>query len=308
MKILGKEAAKSLLNMIVADICGKRELATVDRGFALDLLVKELKKDPKILSFILSKDPAKINRSEKYKSLVKKVRAVLRKTYGVFTTSKTTKRDELLRTLKEKMSRTDSIGDSIEEHKAVLEAHLSTKERMEIYPELYWKIWELTDKPYDIIDLGSGLNPLSFPWMGLEKVNYLATEMSQSDCDFLNSYFESAKKFGMYGLAIKMNLQDIKEKPELLKSLPKSWLCLMLKLLDTIELGKGHKLSSKIIESVPARWVVVSFPTQTIGKRKMGRRENILWLEDFCEKNKYNINKFKLGEELFYVIDKVVKE
>ena len=73
------------------------------------------------------------------KVLVKDARAKLRLIYGLF--------------------RTKQKGP-------VLERHASTRERLPYYGELYNHIFEITGTPKVILDLGCGVNPFSYKYLG----------------------------------------------------------------------------------------------------------------------------------------------
>ena len=47
----------------------------------------------------------------------------------------------------------------------------STKERIDYYPKIYSEIFRIAGKPGIIADLGCGVNPFSFPYMNLKKLN-----------------------------------------------------------------------------------------------------------------------------------------
>jgi hypothetical protein len=304
MEILNREFPDSSIARIVSDIKQKPELRALDEAFVTELLVKELTQAPKLIDFILKHEPRTLDRSEKYKKLIKSVRAKLRKTYGMFLTKEFRKQKRLLHDLREAVLKTDIPMHAIEKYKALLRTHVSTKERLDIYPELYWKIWEITAKPRKVIDISAGLNPFSFPWMGLNNVDYLATELNKTDVDLLNEYFEF-KRFGLYGLAIQLDLQQAIKRPEMLQGLPKSDVCFLFKVLDTLEeFAKGHKASEVLIANVPVRWVVASFPTRTIGGKRSMSSKKRTWIEQMCKRLGYTFKHFVLKNEAFYVIDK----
>lgn len=303
MKILNRDISGTIISKLISDIRNKPQFKNVDENFIKELLKKELEKDSKLLDFLIKHEIKSLDRSDKYKKIIKSVRAVLHKSYGVFLTKEAKKLDGLMLELKHAIDKADNPVKTVDEHTAVLNTHRSTKERLEIYPKLYWAIWTITGKPRRIIDLASGLNPLSFPWMGLNNVDYLATELNKSDCDFLNEYFGTMRKFQLFGLAIQLDLQQVSKKPDVLKGLPQSDVCFLFKVLDTIELTNSHKISEIIVSTVPAKWVVASFPIKTIGKKPMSSTRHV-WIEKMCQRLGYKFKRLLLGNESFYIIDK----
>ncbi len=63
---------------------------------------------------------------------------------------------------------------------SLLSEHASTHERLPILEQFYRQIFTVTGEPETILDLACGLNPLSFPWMGLPtSVRYYAYDLNQ---------------------------------------------------------------------------------------------------------------------------------
>lgn len=72
----------------------------------------------------------------------------------------------------------------------VLLQHASTAERIPLMPEFYSRLFAVTGKPTQILDLACGLHPLAFPWMGLPTtVHYHAYDILQPRVDFINHFF-----------------------------------------------------------------------------------------------------------------------
>ena len=166
---------KKLTKIILEDIKKKRELATIEDKFVIEKIINHLNSNTKLKRFLMNHEPKNVRRSSKYKTLVKKIRAELRKVYGVYATKETKIRKECLKN---------------KDYDTILKSHLSTKERLKIYPILYRKIWEITGKPKSILDLACGMNPFSFKYMRLKNAKYLAIELSKEDCGFINKFFK----------------------------------------------------------------------------------------------------------------------
>ena len=181
----------------------------------------------------------------------------------------------------------------------VLKTHLSTKERLPYYSELYSDIFKITKKPKSILDLGCGLNPFSIPWMGLKNIKYIATDISKEDLNFINKFFKIIK---IDGKVKELDLVKIK-KENVLKQFPKVNICFLFKVFESIELTKGHKLSELIIINVKANFVIVSFPTKTLLNKpmKMTKRP---WLERMLKRLNYNYEIYETGNEIYYIVTK----
>jgi len=73
---------------------------------------------------------------------------------------------------------------------SLLSEHASTRERLPILQQFYQQIFAVTGKPDTILDLACGLNPLSFPWMGLpESVHYYAYDLNRPRLTLIHKFF-----------------------------------------------------------------------------------------------------------------------
>jgi 16S rRNA (guanine(1405)-N(7))-methyltransferase len=81
----------------------------------------------------------------------------------------------------------------------LLASHASTRERLKILDEFYPRLFSLTGAPHTILDLACGLNPLTFPWMGLPPdTYYYAYDIHRPRVTLINRFFELA---GLHPLA-----------------------------------------------------------------------------------------------------------
>lgn len=303
MKVLGKEIPGEVWRVLVSGVKEKKQLAATEDKIVEELLEKELQKDSKLVDFFSKAKAKTVNRSGRYEELVKKIRSILHRSYGTFQTKGFDRREKILNELRILSGRKREIAPTIELHKELLRTHKSTAERLNIYQELYWKLWEIVGKPRRIIDLGAGLNPLSFPWMGLWLVEYLAIELNQADCDFLNNYFDVVKYYGLKGLAIPMDLTKVAEKPELLSGFPRFDVAFLFKLTDSLEHTQSHKISEEVMKAVPADWLIVSFSTKTLSKKPMNSTRHV-WIEKTCQRLGWDFKKLTMKSESFYIIRK----
>lgn len=271
-----------MLNEFVREIKKKKTLRNLDDSFVRSLTEEYLGNNKKLyLKLLEHKKPLK---SREFKILLKDIREKLHEIYGVFDLGK---KDI------EKFKKFKKIDDEfIDLHVSLLKKHKSSFERVNDYEKIYSKIFEITGKPSSILDLGCGLNPLSFIFMKLKKVDYYASELSGKDASFLNDYFKIMKKFGLNGKAFSCDLIHAKE-------LPKEDVVFMFKLIDTLESLKKN-ISYELIDKVKAKYLVVSFSLVSIGGRtKLPERG---WFLKLLREKKLNYETFKVNEELFYVI------
>ncbi len=177
------------------------------------------------------------------------------------------------------------IGDELN-----LESHKSTKERLEYYDYIYKKIFDITGKPKRILDLGAGLNPLSYK--SIKDVYFIATELTDYDFDKIKEIF---KKDRIKGEVIKLDLFNYEK-------LPEADVCFMFKLLDIIE-TKGHKLAEKLIKDADCKYIVISFSVIDVKGRKM-KYPKRMWFEVMVKRLGFNFNTFEISNEIFYVVGK----
>ncbi len=72
----------------------------------------------------------------------------------------------------------------------LLSEHASTHERLPILEQFYRQIFTVTGEPDTILDLACGLNPLSFPWMGLPTgVRYYAYDLNRPRLALIHKFF-----------------------------------------------------------------------------------------------------------------------
>ena len=264
-----------VLHKLQEKIQEKKELSGIAKTLVRKEILLYLHREPKAKTVL---DQFKNPRSAVYKSVIKDVRALLRRKYGLFHAE-------------------NVVGTK----SGTLAAHSSTSERLSFYPQLYEHIFSITGKPQVMVDLGCGLNPLSLPLMNLHHITYYAYDVNETDLHIVQIFFDryKTKHQGFNGHVAVLDLFDIEQ----LSSLPTSDVCFLFKVTDLLDAGKGHKASEKVISTVPARFVVVSFPTKTMSGKPMNapRRR---WMEWMCQRIGYEYTILEFENEIFYVIEK----
>jgi len=237
---------------MIEDIKGKKY--KVPDTFVKYLLDYYLKRNISMKKFL---DKPK---SKKYKKIVRDVRGLLHKVTGAYFSKK-----------------------------KGLEKHASSRERMEFYKKLYKKIFNITGKPKSILDLGCGLNPLSYKLMDVS-AKYYAYDLDERNISEVEKYFVKNKIKG------KAKVVNILEK----KTFEKTDVAFLFKLLDVVDF-KGHKNAEDLIRKLKSKWIIVSFSTLTLGRRKM-KHPKRGWFEIMLERLRLSYVKFSEKNEVFYVI------
>ncbi len=251
-----KDPAPMILRQLIAAIKKKKELRHLDNSFIGGQIEAYFRHHPH-LQRSLSRP-----KSENYKKIIKGIRASLRRSAGLF-------------------------------HGSTIQTHPSTRERLPLYRQLYQKIWEITGKPESILDLGCGLNPLSFQFMGLDDVTYHAYDVDEQIAAVINKFFRTKKIGGMASVRDVTTASDF----------PPTDICFLFKMTDILEKGKGHKATEAMITKIPAKFIVVSFPTVTMSGKPMNfpRRR---WIELMCARLGHTFTVLQFSREIFYVVEK----
>jgi 16S rRNA (guanine(1405)-N(7))-methyltransferase len=278
-----KECSRWEMEKIIDDIKKKKEFSGLNNNLVVDRLNETLRQNPKLNEFLVR------DRSEGYKKIVKLTREKLHKAYGVFQENKSQ-----VQKLLDELQSTENEHEIFSIHRMLLSSVLSTKERLEFYEEMYKGIFELTGWPRSILDLGCGFNPMSFPFMGVDEVDYYAYDINEEDVEILNRYF------GIMG-------DDISGKARLFKfgdstQFPKADVCFLFKVLDILD-AKGHKKSEELIESLDCKWIVASFSTKTVSGRPMEHAHRG-WMDQMLKRRGHEFKILEFENEIFYVIKK----
>lgn len=287
MVITKKHIEPEQIGLLAAKIKNKKELQEISDQFVREQLFNYFKCNPRLAKYLDQ------HKSSNYKQIIKEVRAKLRRVYGLFRESEDLKiRYELLSSLLEKKQLDFDII------KKILATHSSTRERLTFYDKLYQEIFKVTGKPRMIIDLGAGINPFSVPLMKLRHLEYYAYDLNEHEVSELNNFFEYLKKRNrsLRGKAQVLNILNFTK-------LPPAEVCFLFKMTDVLDQCRSHKTTENVVKIVPARFVVVSFPTKTMSGKKMNfPRRN--WFELLCKRLGYSFNLIEFENEIFYVVKK----
>jgi hypothetical protein len=181
----------------------------------------------------------------------------------------------------------------------VLRKHLSTRERLPFYDELYKKL--LKNFNGVVFDLGAGINgfsynsfPIKFRYIGVEAVGQLV--------DLMNSYFEKEK---INASAIHLSLFETEKLKEVIQREKGKKIVFLFKTLDSLEMLERDYSKCLLKEIVPlVEEVVISFATKSmISRKKFKVKRN--WIVDFIKENFTVLDNFELGGERYLVFRKI---
>ena len=216
---------------------------------------------------------------------IKLTRDLLRKVYSVISSKKVLNPNLVLK----------KTGDEI------LKKHISTRERFDVYPELYSK---LIKEDCVVFDLGAGINGLSYNYFNKKlKVKYIAVEAVGQMVDLMNTYFEKNKMKNVF--AFKESLFNLDFISSLIKKEKGRKVVFLFKALDSLEMVERN-YSKKILEEIVplVDEVVVSFATRSLVSQKPFRVKRF-WFENFLKEKNWKIKEdFEMGNERYIVFSK----
>jgi len=184
----------------------------------------------------------------------------------------------------------------------ILRKHISTRERLPFYKEIYKRIFS-EYKTANVIDLGAGINGFSFDFFkeaGV-KIKYTAIESVGQLVELMNFYF---KKNKLNGRAVILSLFEKEKVKKIIKNETKPRIIFLFKVIDALEKIKRDYSKELISELVPlADKFVLSFATKSLGNRKnFGAKRS--WILDFVKDNFEILDSFEIGGEYYVVFSK----
>lgn len=177
----------------------------------------------------------------------------------------------------------------------IMKSHTSTSERILFMEQFYTDLFERIEKPKKILDLACGLHPFAVLWMDLEQDSeYYAYDIDTRLIVLINTFF------GYLNRSYKAECSDI------LVSIPEieADMVFLFKTLPCFE-QQEKGISEKIITSLKAKHIVISFPSKTLTGKAKGM-ENYYHTIAMELINRLNLEYFKLEypNEVFYVLNK----
>lgn len=191
-----------------------------------------------------------------------------------------------------------AAADEVELRGALSEAmreHASTRERFELLEGFYREVFARVGPVRRVLDLACGLNPLAFPWMALAPgTRYVAADVDTELVEFVR---ECLRCLGADADARVLDVvsEAIDDEADV---------ALLLKLLPCLE-RQDPGAPVKLLRSVRAPWLVVSFPTRSIGGRQKGMLESYSGaFERLAARERFRSERLEFAGELVYVVDK----
>lgn len=181
----------------------------------------------------------------------------------------------------------------------ILRKHISTKERLGHYAEIYRKILGNL-KEASVIDLGAGINGFSYKYFG-KPVRYTAIESVGQLVELMNFYFRDKK---INGKALHLSLFETEKVKEIIKKEKKPRIVLLFKVIDALETLEND-YSKKLISEIAhfSEKIAVSFATKSLGNRQKFKA-NRNWIVNFINENFNVFEDFEIAGERYIVFQK----
>ncbi|MBK6940325.1 MAG: hypothetical protein IPH13_08990 [Planctomycetes bacterium] len=144
----------------------------------------------------------------------------------------------------------------------LLRMHASTAERIADVDAFYRDVFAFTGSPHVVLDLACGHQPFQWPWMGLAPdAMYLPRDLDGALIDAIDTFLEHVGR--PRTARVQDVLVDAPDEP--------ADVAFLLKVLPCLERQeRGGAL--RVLRAVRARFVVVSFPIESLGGRDKGMR------------------------------------
>ena len=181
--------------------------------------------------------------------------------------------------------------------RAILAEHASTSERLPFLETFYRTTMAEIAPVHSVLDVACGLNPLAFSWMPLDtegEICYSAYDIYGDMMAFLSEFFRIAHVVGQAQVAdVAVAAPQVAADVALiLKFLP---------VLEQTERGTGLDW----LRSFRTRYLLVSFPTRSLGGHGRGRAEHYEgWFRELIQSEGWNAQRFLFPNELCFLIER----
>lgn len=192
------------------------------------------------------------------------------------------------------------LNSKIRAPEEILRKHLSTRERLPYYGQIYGRFFrDLRGFRGTIFDLGAGVNGFSVEF--LPNLRYVGIEGIGQLVKLMNSYFEKQK---LNAIAVHLSLFQLEKIKQLIKKEKGKKIVFLFKVLDSLETLKRDYSKRLLLElSSLVDRVIISFATESMLRRKKFRVKRN-WILDFISENFLIIDDFEIGGERYISFEK----
>jgi len=177
----------------------------------------------------------------------------------------------------------------------IMRHHSSTRERLGILDQFYAQTLSALRGVKVVLDIACGFNPLAIPWMPFdENVQYYAYDIYSDLIDFINEFMQIANVRGQAQVCDITHCSPAR----------RADLALILKSVPCIE-HLDSSASRRLLETINADHLLVSFPVRSLGGRGKGMVRNYetrFW--ELVLGKPWSVQRFEFATELAFLISK----
>ena len=175
----------------------------------------------------------------------------------------------------------------------MLSRHASTRERLPLshLDETFDRVFVVTGRPRSVLDLACGINPI---YLGARGIPTTGVDIAGSAVEAVNRFHE------VYGMPVGAACADLLCPG----SIPRNRfdVALLFKLLPLLERQRTGA-AIQVMEAINAEWLVVSYPTRTMGGRNVGMADHYAaWMEGHIPPGRTVAQQIETPGELFYIL------
>jgi len=272
---------------IINEIKNKKELRNISDKIVENILKRELRKKQYLYKKLSSiKSIKQLKNDEEFYLLFKEVRRILHELYGLYTPKEDREIDRIL------------FNDEITLEQKIIELLMltrSTAERLNFYKEIYKNIF--IEKPLEILDLASGLNPISIYFSDQKPKKYYYVDISEK---ILDINYQILKELNIENEGWLIDLLDPDDR--IFRHYQYIFFWKIFPILEKYDFYAPRNLLSKL----DFDYLIISFPQKSLGKkRNLGLAWRYKIKRFIVYKLKYKIIKeFDIPYEYFIIVKK----
>lgn len=265
----------------------KKELRGISDDFLVKIIERELAKRKYLYEKVRKAKNFKVlKKDEDFLYFFKEIRKILHDIFGVFAPK------DLEKIYKIIYDEEKSLEERIIE---ILMMNVSVKERLNFYKEIYSKIF--IEDPIEIMDLASGLNPISIYFSEKKPRDYYFTDLSE-DIIEINTIILKEMNIGPHGFVL--DISDL-ENEIIRRHYQYIFLWKTIPVLEKID----RKLPYNLLSVLDFDYLVISFSQKSLGKMRGIGKYWRYWIKRVSKKLGYEIIKeFDIPYEFFVLIKK----
>jgi hypothetical protein len=272
---------------IINEIKNKKELRNISDKVVENILKRELRKKQYLYKKLSSiKNIKQLKNDEEFYLLFKEVRRILHELYGLYTPKEDKEIDRIL------------FNDEMTLEQKIIELLMltrSTAERLNFYKEIYKNIF--IEKPLEILDLASGLNPISIYFSDQKPKKYYYVDISER---ILDINYQILKELNIENEGWLIDLLDPDDR--IFRHYQYIFFWKIFPILEKYDFYAPRNLLSKL----DFDYLIISFPQKSLGKK---RNLGLAWrykIKRFVTyKLKYKVIKeFDIPYEYFIIVKK----